>query len=127
MMRSRPGGATTVTAYFPSVDSARTVITLVFDTAGNLVRFNDRRGLVRFSGGPGRTREQLDSIRVGAEARARSTTISFDYPADQALASNSGGGKPTTAVIGTVFAMERLEQLGPPGKRIQLARRLCSV
>lgn len=127
LTRTRPGGATTVSAYFPSFDSARAVITLMFDTAGNLVRFSDRRGLVRFPGGRGRTMQELDSIRRASEARIRSTSINFDYPVDQAIATNSGGGKPTEAIIAPVPEMQHLEKLGPPVERIRLARRLCSV
>lgn len=120
-------GVTMVTAYFPSIDSARTNVGLTFDSSGHLVRFYDRRGSVYVRYPPGSTPEQRDSIRMLAESRVRSTSISFDYPVNQAIARNSGGGKPTVAVLGTVRSMENLEKLGPPKARIQRVRQLCGV
>jgi hypothetical protein len=70
---------------------------------------------------------QLDSARRAAEAATRSTSISFDYAVDQAVASNRGGGRPSQAVIAPVRSMESLEKLGPPTKRLQHVRRLCGV
>ncbi|HEU4995477.1 MAG TPA: hypothetical protein VFT29_11695 [Gemmatimonadaceae bacterium] len=127
LFRTGGSGATTTTAYFPSFDSARTSVTLTFDSAGHLVRFSDRRGLVRFRGVPGMSPAQFDSVRRAAVDAERATTINFDYAVDQAFASNSGGGRPARAVTSTVRAMENLEQLGPPTKRIQRVRRLCGV
>jgi hypothetical protein len=121
-------GVTVVTASFPSNDSTiKNAVTLTFDSVGQLVRFSDRRGLVRFRPPPGATPEQFDSVRRVSEAAMRSTSVNFDYPINQALASNSGGGKPTVAVIGSIRAMENLEKLGPPTARIQRVRKLCGV
>lgn len=127
VMRTSGSGATMVSAYFPSFDSARTVIHLSFDSAGNLVRFGDSRGMVRYRGGRNLSAAQLDSARRTANAAVRSTSISLDYAMDQGLAVNSGGGKSTEAVIGTVRAVEILEKLGPPTKRLKRARSLCGV
>lgn len=126
---SKPFGSsvTFVTAYFPSLDSARTNVGLTFDSAGKLVRFYDRRGSVRVRYPRGATAAQRDSIAAAAEGRLRSTQISFDWPVDQAIARNSGGGKPTVAVIGTIRSMENVAALGPPTQRIQRVRRLCGV
>jgi hypothetical protein len=127
LIRTGGSGATITTAYFPSVDSARTVVSLTFDSAGHLVRFSDRRGQVRYSATPSMSEAQRDSVRRAAEAATRSTSISFDYAVDQAVATNRGGGLPTQAVISTVRSMESLEKLGPPTRRLQRARRLCGV
>lgn len=119
-------GVTVVTATFPLNDStARTSLSITFDSAGHVVRFSDRRGMVRLPRGI--TADQLDSARRAAEAKVRSTSISFDYPLNQAVAVNSGGGKPTVAVIGPIRSMENLEKLGPPTKRIQRLRAFCGV
>lgn len=127
LFRTRGNGATFVTAYFPSFDSARTTISVTFDSAGHLVRFADRRGGVRFNTPGATTEAQRDSAVRAARAAARSTSISFDYAIDQAIAANDGGGKPTLAVIGSVRSMENLQKLGPPTKRLALVRRLCAV
>lgn len=127
VMRPRGSRATYVSAYFPDFTTAKSAVSLVFDTAGALVRFSDSRGLVRFRGGAGLSVEALDSARRQAEAATRTTSISFDYPVDQAIAINRGGGKPTVAVIGSVRSMENVERLGPPSRRLQRARSLCGV
>jgi hypothetical protein len=57
----------------------------------------------------------------------RSTTISLDYPIDQAIVMNRGGGKPTDAVMGTIRDVERVETLGPVTARIDRMRKLCGV
>jgi hypothetical protein len=127
LFRTRGSGATMATAYFPSFDSARTSVTLAFDSAGHLVRFGDRRGGVRFRTPEAITEAQRDSAMSVARAAVRSTTISFDYAVDQAVAANEGGGKPTQAVIGPVRSMENLQKLGPPTKRLVRVRQLCGV
>jgi hypothetical protein len=127
LFRTAGSGATIVTANFPSFDSARAVVSLVFDSAGHLVRFSEKRGLVGLTL-PGRLSEsQRDSARRAADAATRSTTIYLDYAADNAIASNTGGGRPTRAISGTVRAMEKLPRLGPPTDRLQRVRRLCGV
>jgi hypothetical protein len=83
-----------------------------------MVANRSRRGL---------TADQADSAFRARLARTRTTTISFDYPINQALATNSGGGRPTVAVIGSIRSMENLEKMGPPTKRIARVRRLCGV
>jgi hypothetical protein len=108
---------------FPSMEAPQTQITLTFDSAGSLVRYSDRRGAVRFRASPNATASERD----GAFTAIRSTTISFDYPINQAMAMNSGGGTPTEAVMGSIRSMESIEKLGPPTERIRRARRLCGV
>jgi hypothetical protein len=73
------------------------------------------------------TDAQRDSaLRAAHEAR-RSTTISFDYAIDQAVVSNTGGGRPSDAIIGTIRSVEKLERLGPPSARLARVRKLCGV
>jgi hypothetical protein len=127
LMRTSGSGATFATAYFPSFDSARTTVTLMFDSAGHLARYSDRRGVVRFKAQPGMSETQRDSVLRGAHAAVRSTTIGFDYAIDQAIVSNDGGGLPTKAILGSVRSIENLEKFGPPTKRLARVRRLCGV
>ena len=127
LMRTSGSGATITMAYFPSLDSARTTVSVMFDSAGHLVRFSDIRGAVRYRTPPSMSEAQRDSVSRAARAAVRTTTISFDYAIDQAVASNDGGGLPNHAVIGSVRSMENLEKLGPPIKRLARVRRLCGV
>ena len=127
LTRTSGNGATIVSANFPSFAAAHTRISLAFDSAGKLVRFSEMRGGARPRLLPGMTDAQRDSAMRAAEVSARSTSITFDYPMDQAVAANRGGGLPTQAVIGSVRAMENLAALGPPTTRLARARRLCSV
>jgi len=123
-----PGsGVTTVSAAFPSRKDRRTAITLMFDSAGHLARYNEQRGVPQFPPPSGLTEAQRDSAMRAAQNAIRTTSLSFDYAIDQAIVMNRGDGKPTNAVIGTIRSMERLDKLGPPVARIERARKLCGV
>lgn len=127
LTRSAGSGATTVLAFFPSADSSRATMMVTFDSAGHLVRFSDIRGARPYRTPPGTTEAQHDSIRRAADAAQRRTSISLDFASDMGVAMNMGGGRPNQGVTGTVRAIERLEQLGPPMRRIERLRRLCGV
>jgi hypothetical protein len=128
LLRTRAAGATVATAYYPTRSAAVAQVSLTFDSAGHLIRYSERRGIPRLTG---MTRDmsdlQRDSLMRTAEAAVRSTTISFDYAIDQAIASNRGGGKPTNAVLGPVRSMEKLEALGTPAARLERVRKFCGV
>jgi hypothetical protein len=127
LLRTGGSGATIVTAYFPSRPAVKTQMTLSFDSAGHLIRFNERRGVPKMPSMVGMTPEQRDStIRVN-DAAMRTTNLSLDYAIDQGVVLNRGAGRPTTAILGTVRAVEALEQLGPPKDHVERARRLCGV
>ena len=125
--RTMGSGATIVTAFYPARTTSRFQITLTFDSAGHVVRYNERRGIAHFKAPPNATPAQLDSTVRAAEATLRSTTISLDYPIDQAIVMNRGGGKPTNAVMATVRDVERAEKLGSVTARLERMRRLCGV
>lgn len=129
LTRSRGSGATTVLAAFPRLDSSATSVTLLFDSAGHLVRFSDNRGgnqVIRPP--PGATPAQRDSmVRLSIASQPRRTSINLDFATDQALAMNAGGGRRTEAVTGTVRQVESVQALGPPTMRIARIRKLCGV
>lgn len=127
LSRSTGSGATTTVAYFPSQDSAHTVVTLKFDSVGHLVRFQERRGAATYRTPPNLTPAQRDSARLVWMREQKSTTVTLDFAVDEAFATNSGGNSQVGGITGTVRAVERLERLGPPTKRIQAARQLCGV
>ncbi len=126
LLRTGGSGATVVIAYYPRRTDARFQATITFDSSGHVVRYNERRGVPHLPR-TGLSVAQLDSALRAAESSTRSTTVSMDYPIDQAIATNRGGGKPTTAVIGTVREIERLASLGPPAERLERVRKLCGV
>jgi len=128
LTRTGGSGATIASASYPTRRDSRMQVSITFDSSGRLVRFSERRGPTPFSAiPPGTPASQLDSLIKAADAKTRTTTISLDYAIDQAVASNRGGGKPTTAVLGTVRAIEKLETLGPPVAHLERARKLCGV
>ena len=128
LIRTGGSGATITTAFFPSRKAVVTQISITFDSAGHLVRYSERRGGSRTTGLNRQSSDaQFDSVVRAANASARSTTLSFDYAIDQGVASNTGGGKPTIAILGPVRTLERLESLGNPAARIERVRKLCGV
>jgi hypothetical protein len=126
VIRTSGSGATIVMASFPRRANSHTQVSLSFDSAGHLVRFSDSRNGWHAPRMP-MAKEKLDSV-IRADLNAtRASSISFDYPLDQALAINRGGAKPTEAIIGSVRAFENMAKLGPPSARIAMVRRLCGV
>jgi hypothetical protein len=125
--RTGGSGATIVNAYFPARAGAKSQVTITFDSARHLVRYSERHGIPHLGSMTGLSDAQRDSVMRAADAAVRSTSVSFDYAIDQAVASNRGGGKPTHAVLGTVRAMEKLESLDVPAARQERVRKLCGV
>jgi len=125
--RTGGSGATIATASYPARVAWQLQLTLTFDSTGHLIRYAEFRGVppipVGFRPGSG----SLDSVLRENEARNRNTTINLDYGADRGIAMNRGGGRPTTAIMGTVREVERLERLGPPAARLERMRKLCGV
>jgi hypothetical protein len=128
-MVSRTGGsgATIVSAAFPKRATAHTQATIMFDSAGHLIRYSERRGGAKMPSTVGMTDAQRDSALRTATMTVRSTSVTLDYAIDQAVVANRGGGRPTDAILGTVRAIENLEKLGPLTARIERVRRLCGV
>jgi len=92
-VRTGGSGATVATAYYPSRLMAQLQVSVTFDSAGRLVRYSERRGVVRFAPTPGMTPARIDSLIRATEAKVRSTSISIDYAIDQAVVSNRGRRK----------------------------------
>jgi hypothetical protein len=128
MVGRTPGsGATMVTAFYPARTTSTFQITLTFDSVGHVVRYSERRGIPHIKPPTGATRAQLDSTIRATDASLRSTTISLDYPIDQGMVMNRGGGKPTNAVMATVRDVEHAEKLGSISARLERMRKLCGV
>jgi hypothetical protein len=125
--RTTGSGATMVTAFYPARTNPRFQITVTFDSVGHVVRYSERRGIPRVKPPTGATRAQVDSTIRAAEASIRSTTISFDYPIDQAIVMNRGGGRPTDAVMATIRDVEHVEKFGSVAARLERMRKLCGV
>lgn len=125
--RTGGSGATIVSAGFPTRAASHTQATLMFDSAGHLIRYSERRGGAKMPSTVGMTTVQRDSALRAATMAVRSTTVTLDYAIDQAVVANRGGGRPTDAILGTVRAIESLEKLGPLTARIERVRKLCGV
>lgn len=125
LTRSSGNGALTVIAFHPSRSASTMQTMITFDSVGHVVRYNESRNLPPFK--RGMRVAQMDSVRRAFEAANRMTTISFDYPADRAFATNRGAGKPTVAIMSAVREMENLENLQRPRERMERMRKLCGV
>jgi hypothetical protein len=125
--RTTGSGATMVTAFYPARTTSTFQITVTFDSVGHIVRYSERRGIPHPKPPTGATRAQLDSTIRAAEAGIRSTTIGLDYPIDQAIVMNRGGGKPIDAVMATIRDVEHAEKLGSVPARLERMRKLCGV
>jgi hypothetical protein len=69
---------------------------------------------------------QIDSALTAAMNAVRTTSITLDYPVDQAVLMNRGNRRPIDAAMGTVRAAENAERLGLR-KRLDRVRALCGV
>ena len=118
---------TVVTAYYPTRARPFMSIAVVFDSAGHVARYNERRGIARATVPRGKTTAQIDSAVQEAQSRTRTTYISMNYAIDQAVVTNTGGGKPDISVMSNIRAVERLEKLGPPTATLERIRKLCGV
>ncbi len=126
VLRTGGNGATIVSAQYPDRLHARTSVTMTFDSAGHMVRFNERhsdRANEAYRG----CAEQLDSALQAHTRVTRSSTVQLDFVLDQGLALSSGAGKPTIAISAPVRVIERLARLGPPTERMARSRKLCGV
>lgn len=124
LTRTTGNGALTAIASYPSRAAAKSNVVVTFDSAGHVVRYAESRGIPPVFRGK---MEQVDSVRRAFEADHRSTTISFDYGADRAMAMNRGAGKPIVAITSAVRDMEKLENLQQPAARMERMRKLCGV
>lgn len=116
------------TAYFPTRADSKMTVSLTFDSAGHLTRYSEVRGFTGLHNiPPGTTEAQRAAMLKDGIAATRTTTISFDYAVDQAVARNHGGGQPDHAVIATPREMESLPVLGPVTQRLVRVRKLCGV
>ena len=127
VFRTGGSGATMVTAGFPARLNPHTSVTIMFDSAGHLIRYSESWGARRVSYPGTFTNAQRDSVMRAAADAVRSTSISIDYGMDQAVVSNHGGGRPTEAILGPVRMIETLQVLGPQPVRLARVRKLCGV
>jgi hypothetical protein len=129
-MHKLPGSssATITTAYFPSRAAPQMTVSITFDSAGHLVQYAELRGVVTLRGfPPGTSAPQRDSALRAAEAAMRSTSISLNYPIDQGILRNRGGGKPSNAALSSVHEIEAVARFGPVTERLVRVRKLCGV
>ena len=104
------------------------MVSLNADTAGRVLQYSERRGLITVRGMATATSPaERDSLFRAAEAATRSTMLDLDYVADRALLANSGGGQPEQAVLASVAEVADLPRLGNPGERMKRVQQLCGV
>jgi hypothetical protein len=123
----RTGNVTRVTAYFPSQASYRMTNGIAFDSSGHVIQFNESRYAEAHVRMPPMPREKLDSAVRAMRDEARSTSITLNYPFDQGIATNRGGGRPTDGILTTVRRLERAPRFGPLTQHMARMRALCGV
>jgi hypothetical protein len=118
-------GTRLLAAYFPTRAEPEVLVNLTVDSAGRVLRYHERRGLVTIPELARATAATADSVVAAAERRTRVTEISLDRVTDEARAVNRGGGQPSQGVFGTVAELETSQQLGRPGTRALRVVGLC--
>lgn len=107
-------GVRRLSVFFPSMAEPATVLTLIVDSAGTVLRYNETRGLdaARASG-------------VGASGPTDWTTLSLDYVTGEAMVSGgesrSGGGLIMTPVSEVVAS----GVFGDLEQRMERAKQVC--
>lgn len=115
------------TATFPNRKEPLMSVSMTFDAQGKVVRYSETRGIPRIKGGTiGMTETQRDSSLGVAIAAVRSTIVMLDYPLDQGILRNRGGGLPEHAAVSSAREVEGLPRLGIKA-RMEHFRKLCGV
>jgi hypothetical protein len=119
-------GERILAGYFPSRADGEVLVNLTVDSAGRLLRYEERRGLLRVPGmAQARTAAARDSAVRAAERATRTTHIWLDRVTGEARAVNQGGGEPSEGVFGRVDEFETARELGLPGARAARVAALC--
>lgn len=119
-------GMRSVVGYFPTRADAEAMVSLTVDSAGRLLQYHERRGLLQIPDlARATTPAARDSVVAAAERATRITEISLDRVTGEARAVNRGGGQPSAGVFGLVPEFETSAELGQPGARALRVAELC--
>jgi hypothetical protein len=119
-------GTRLLAGYFPNRAQGEVLVSLTVDSAGRVLQYDERRGLLQIPGmARATTPAARDSAVAAAERGTRITEIWLDRVTGEARAINRGGGKPSEGVFGTVAEFETSRQLGRPGTRALRVVDLC--
>lgn len=112
--------------YFPSRAAGEVLVNVTIDSAGRVLQYHERRGLLRIPGlAEAHTPAARDSVIASAEQRTRITEIWLDQERGAARAVNRAGGEPSEGVFGLVEEFETARNLGSPGSRAARVVALC--
>lgn len=106
-----------LSVHFPNRREPDTLIVLMVDAAGALLRYSETRGVPA----PAPTMAEMqDQV-----ARIVRTHIQLDYVTGEAMVGNSGAGQQARGVRGTVDEFENSPTLGNLRERAEMVRRIC--
>ena len=119
-------GRHVLAGYFPSRAVGEVLVNVTIDSAGRVLQYHERRGLVRVPGlAEVRTAVARDSVIAAAEQGTRITEIWLDQELGRGRAVNRAGGEPSQGVFGLIEELEAAENLGYPGTRAARVVALC--
>ena len=119
-------GTRLLAGYFPTRAEGEVLVNLTVDSAGRVLQYDERRGLLSIPGmARAGTPAARDSAVAAAERHTRITEIWLDRVAGEARAINRGGGKPSEGAFGSVAEFETSKKLGRPGTRALRVVELC--
>jgi hypothetical protein len=107
--------AVSISAAFPNRAEERATVVVVVDSAGNIIRYAERRGPAIHPVVKGKVPTAAEV--VAAASAVRSTMITLDYRKGSAIVENRGGGSPDEIVFGPVGVVDSMERFGKPAER----------
>ncbi|TVP42445.1 MAG: hypothetical protein EA350_15755 [Gemmatimonadales bacterium] len=107
-----------LTVHFPNRREPDTLIVLLSDSAGQLLRYTETRGVPAPAGTMAEMEAQM--------ARIVRTQIRLDYVTGEAMVVNSGAGQQPRGIRGAVTEFENSATLGDLRERADLVRRVCA-
>ncbi len=119
--------AISISAVAPSRADTRATIVLVVDSAGDVVRYAERRGPpIRPAVRPGFESQATAAEVASAAAAVRSTTITLDFARRRATVANRGGGTPEQLVSGPIDVVGSMDKFGRPLDRAARVLAQCA-
>jgi hypothetical protein len=125
-VRDIPGLGKQIGMIFPSQAAAVREVWLTMGADGNVSNYSDMRGdLVRKGAGPDGGPPQAGQPVTVLPPAGRQTSIHITLHTGWGIAENVGGGKPPVRIASRSELMMNAENLGRPGKMIQLITSRC--
>ena len=120
-----PHNATVYGAFAPTQSDQRASILVFVDSAGNILRYSERRGVPIRPDTRSLTPAQVGQAVQAAARATRATVISIDFIGQRASVGNVGGDRADQRAVARPEDVAHLEKLGNPAERAQRVLAAC--